>query len=57
MNDALVMQIDKTFQNLRYVHGDQIFWKLSKFLANVVQGAILAEPASSAVNGNINEGK
>ena len=45
MYDTLVVQVDETFQDLCNVDPDQRLGELSKLLANVMQGTVLAEPA------------
>ena len=45
MYDALLVEVDKPFQDLRYIHSHEIFRKLSKFFANAMERTVLAEPA------------
>ena len=42
MDNSLLVQIDQTFQHLRDINSDQIFWKLPKSLAYIVQRSVLA---------------
>ena len=44
MNNTLVMEVNQSFQHLRYINSNETFRKLSESLGNVVQGTILTEP-------------
>lgn len=44
MDDTLVVEVNQTLENLRDVHCDQVLGELAKFLDDIMEGTILAEP-------------
>ena len=51
VNDALIMQVHETLEDLRDIDSDEILWELSESFANVVQRAVLAESGDSKEQG------
>lgn len=47
MDNALIMQIDKAFQNLGDIHSYEVLWKFPEAFADVVERTVLTEPSRS----------
>ena len=43
VNDTLIVQVYQSFQDLRNIDRYEVFWKLSKAFADVVEGAVFTE--------------
>lgn len=46
VDNTLIVEIHESFEDLRDIHCHEPFRELAKFLAYVVQGAVLAEPGA-----------
>lgn len=48
VDDTLIVEVHEPFEDLRDIYCNECFRELAEFLANVVQGAVLAEPGPCA---------